>query len=208
MPHLRPRLPKNPLLVALLLGVASGACQTEPPVTPAPPSVTSSAFGLVFTPFPGDFEVETNDDSTLSFRPTGEPEGQEPAARVWVELGPTGQANINLVDVVNSQKAIFEALPGGEFFGSRELRTPLGPAYYSRGRFDLEGDGRVEEVRLFQIHPGQYRLLTLYYRYPAAEDSAQRLQQLLELAAAMEATGEKSPEMEQSAAGPVAPETP
>jgi hypothetical protein len=196
---------RAPLSLALLLPALALACGGEPAEPPGPPRVESAAFGIAFSPMPESFTVETNDDSTLSFRPATDEEAAASdgatAGRVWVALGPAGEPSINLVDLVNEQKQAFEALPNGEFFGSRELITPSGPAYYSRGRYDLEGGERVEEIRLFQIHPGEYRLLTLHYRYPAAEDSAQRLQGLLELAGALEAFPADSTESEQAPEG-------
>lgn len=191
--------PSTPALLSIPLLVAALACQKEQ--GSAPPRVENTALGIAFEPIPESFVLETNEGSILSFRTleADSDDGEETprGGRAWVELGPTGESNINLVSIVNSQKVLFESLPGGEFFGSRELVTPSGPAYYSRGRFDLDDGERVEEIRLFQLHPGEYRLLRLHYRYPAAEDSAQRLQDLLELAGALEALEGGSAETEQ-----------
>jgi hypothetical protein len=51
-------------------------------------------------------------------------------------------------------------------------------AWYSRGRFD-DGTGEVEEFRVSTLHPVQNRQMTLFYRYPADDDSAERLNDLL-----------------------------
>ena len=51
-------------------------------------------------------------------------------------------------------------------------------AYYSRGQFSDAGRG-VEELRISALHPTQNRLLRVLYRYPQADDSSDRLTDLL-----------------------------
>ena len=44
----------------------------------------------------------------------------------------------------------------------------------------------VEETVLFLIHPAANRQLEIHYRYPAADDSAARVEQLIEVLAELE----------------------
>ena len=47
-------------------------------------------------------------------------------------------------------------------------------------------EAAVEETVLFLIHPRDYRLLEIQYRYPAADDSAARVEQLIEVLSELE----------------------
>lgn len=167
----------TPLVLSLCLSLAFAvlACKKEAAPPPEPHArVECPELGLAFATLPYGFEVEVNQGKELVLTLDSE----EKTGRMWVELGPQEAFGINLVEIVNSQKAIFEAYEEGEFFGNRELIAPQGPAYYSRGRFLGEGQ-RVEEVRAFILHPSENRLVTLHYRYPAGEDSKDRVNEML-----------------------------
>ena len=70
-------------------------------------------------------------------------------------------------------------------FLGQELVSPLGTAFYSRGRFTLDGEA-VEEAKIFSLHPDGDRILTLRYRYPAGVDSSVRVQQLFDVLGTIE----------------------
>ena len=44
----------------------------------------------------------------------------------------------------------------------------------------------VEETVIVTLHPSANRLLTISYRYPAGEDSAQRVEQLIDVLSYLE----------------------
>lgn len=73
-----------------------------------------------------------------------------------------------------------ERLPDGAFLGSQELRTPLGKAFTARGRYRT-ARGVTEEIRVLAVHPRGDRFLTVTSVHPAADDSAARVQILLEV---------------------------
>ena len=86
---------------------------------------------------------------------------------------------------VNAHKAWIEGLPDGEYKGAQELQGEFGSAFYSRGRF-VDAGALVEETVVFLIHPAGNRLLEIHYRYPAGEDSATRVQELIEVLGQLE----------------------
>ena len=160
------------------------ACGDAAPDEAAPAQrVENSQMGIALAELPAGFEVENNAGAEMSLRPiAGQPEG-----RVWFEMGPVEEAGINLVEVVNSQRASFEELEGGTFSGSRELQMTNGrTAYYSRGRFD-EGGQETEEFRISTLHPIRNQLMRIFYRYPAGDDSAERLNDILLVVGEVEA---------------------
>ncbi|HVR30433.1 MAG TPA: hypothetical protein VMS86_12980, partial [Thermoanaerobaculia bacterium] len=172
---------------------------TEPTLAP-PERIENPDLRIAITDLPGGFDLVTNAGARLELaREPGLPPG-----RAWVEVGPPVEGAINLIEIIRDERQAFEALPGGSFSGNGELVLPDGrPAYYSRGRFQDEGT-LVEEFRVRAVHPVESdRLLLVFYRYPAGEDSAQRLEDVLYLVGEIE--GLEGPE--ESAAGPTA-ETP
>jgi hypothetical protein len=62
----------------------------------------------------------------------------------------------------------------------RFSRSDRGTAFYSRGRF-VEKGVVEEETVILTIHPSANRLLTISYRYPAGEDSAARVEKLIDV---------------------------
>ena len=176
------------LMVIMTLG-----CATDTPEASIEPT-SNSNLNLTFAALPSGFEVTQNDASGLRLATTDPDDPGE----MWVDVGERSDFGIQITDIVTAQKALFEAMPGGSFNGNNELMTQNGRAFYSRGRYTHDG-APVEETRTFQIHPGENRLVTLHYRYPAGEDSGARVQQLLVLLGEMSVPtttageGEESP---------------
>jgi len=161
-------------------------CQTAPapePVAENGPRVENAALGIALASVPAPFEVRSADADMLELARTLE-DGSE--AVVLIAAGPVETGGINLVEVAKEKNADFEAAPGGESFGNRELGTQIGPAYTARGSFDGE-TGRIEETWIFTLHPAENRLLRLSYRYPAGGDSGARVNELMAILGDVEA---------------------
>jgi hypothetical protein len=99
---------------------------------------------------------------------------------------------IDLVGAVQRHQRRVEGMPGADYKGGQELVTPLGSAFYSRGRY-LTGADLVEETELVTKHPSSNRILAISYRYPAAGDSSVRVQQLLEIVSVVQSLGGSAP---------------
>ena len=166
-----------PLLLLALLPLT--ACGGEPAVVEEVPEEASvielADLGLTFAAIPAGFEIESQSGDSLVL----EEAAPEADGRMWLTAGERSDFGIDLVQVVTDQTAVFEAMNNAEYFGGRKLMVPAaGEAYYVRGRFDDDGGARREEARVFLVSPSDNRLLTFHYAYPAAEDSADRIQQL------------------------------
>ena len=167
------------LLIAPLLACAGSE---EAPSEPVSTRVESVDLGIALASTVG-FEVATNEGGQLELLTSDD----RPQGRFWMTLGETQDGGINLVEVVNAQKAVYEGMPEGAFSGNRELMMADGrPGYYSRGQFDENGY-RVEEIRVTALHPSENRVLQAHYRYPFADDSSERLNDLLVLVGELEA---------------------
>lgn len=168
-------------MVALVLAVSALSC-ADPPLPPPPQAtgVENADLGIALASVPEGLETTANVGSTLELRPTGE--GDE--GLIWFAVGPE-KVGVNLVAAVQSHQAQIESLPGGEYQGSQELQGDFGVAFYSRGRFS-EADATVEETVIFLIHPAASRQLEIHYRYPAADDSAARVEKLIAVLAELE----------------------
>lgn len=174
--------------LALAAALVLVSCQPQPgpeqESAEPPDRVENSALELAVADLPAGWQVRVNRGETLELERA---EGL-PAGRAWIELGPVEEQGINLIDVIGRQRELFEALPGGSFSGNGELILPDGrPAYYSRGSYRHEEE-RVEEFRISLLHPSQNRVLQLFYRYPADDDSRERLDDVLLLLEQIEAT--------------------
>jgi len=169
------------MIFVLLLVVSTLSC-AEPPPPPPPPdtSVENTELGIALASVPEGLRTTLNEGSSLELRPTAE--GAD--GLVWFAVGPE-KVGVNLVAATQSHQAQIENLPAGEYKGGEELRGEFGVAFYSRGRFS-EGDDTVEETVIFLIHPTASRQLEIHYRYPAANDSAARVTQLIEVLAELE----------------------
>ena len=168
------------LVVLLGLSLALAGCPSDP-AGPAPAvRVESPELGLAIAALPAAFEVADNAGETLRLSTP-----RVAGGGVEITVGPLQLGGINLVEVVKEKRAAFEA--EGLYFGNRELMTPSGPAFTTRGQ--LTGpDGPVEITAAYSIHPdGSDRLLTVAYSYPGGGDSQARVGELLELLGEIEA---------------------
>ncbi len=165
--------------LALPLILLTG-CASEAPAPAEAERVESSELGLAIAALPAAFAVA--DKTGESLRLTA-PDGD--GGEVEITVGPLKLSGINLVEVVKERRAALEA--EGLYFGNRELMTPNGPAFTTRGQI-TGPDGPVEVTSVYSLHPdGSDRLLTVTYRYPGGGDSQARVGELLELLGEIEA---------------------
>jgi len=178
---LRNRIVQTRTVIVLALVVSALSCG-EPPPPPPPPdtSVENEELGIRLAAVPDGLEAVVNEGRNLELKPTAE--GVDGAMTFFV--GPEQHA-VNLVQAVHDHQAKIEAMPDGEYMGAQELSGDAGVVFYSRGRF-FDHETAVEETVLFLIHPSDYRLLEISYRYPAADDSAARVNQLIEVLSELE----------------------
>jgi len=170
---------RTPLVVGSLLFLAVSACSSpEPPVVDT--GVENLDLAIRLSAIPDGLVVAANQGTSLELRPVGETAD----GVIWFVVGPE-QTGVNLVAAVSEHQAHIEGLPEGEYRGAQELLGDFGTAFYSRGRF-LDDEALKEETRIMLIHPAGNRLLTIAYRYPAAEDSASRVEQLIEVLSYLE----------------------
>jgi hypothetical protein len=160
------------LIMTTAMSIGCGGGSSEPEVDLG---VTNDALQLRLTSVPSEFVVTVNDGDRLELAPAS----QSVQGRVWFTLGDEDRG-VNLVAAVKRHQRQIEELPGADYKGGQELATPLGTAFYSRGRF-LAGTTETEETAVFIQHPTRSRLLTISYRYPADVDSSVRVQQLLDV---------------------------
>jgi len=176
---------RTPLIVSLavvVLGFAVACRRDAAPAAAAPLRVDSPELGLAILELPRDLTVDTNRDGVLIL----ERAAADDDARVFVEVGPLQPEGFDLNHWVEAQAAEFAAKPDGSFLGSRKLRTPIGDAFTARGRYASES-GETEETRVLARHPGAPRLLIVRYVYRAGDDTEQRIVQLLDVFAQIEA---------------------
>jgi hypothetical protein len=166
------------IVLTLMLTVMS--CAEPPPPPPPDTSVENVDLGIRLAAVPEGLETTVNEGSSLELQPTAE--GVE--GLVWFVVSPDLHA-VNLVAAVANHQAQIEGLPDGEYMGGQELQGDFGVAFYSRGRYS-EAEATVEETALFLIHPTASRQLEIHYRYPAADDSAARVEQLIAVLAELE----------------------
>ena len=133
--------------------------------------IENSTLAISISSIPQPFQLETNEGESLILTAPG-------SGRLEFQVGPIEETGINLVREVKQRKAAFEALPDGTYLGNTELATQIGTAFSARGSYE-SAVGKVEETWIYALHPTSDRLLTLTYRYPAATDSQERVQQLL-----------------------------
>ena len=163
----------------LAITLAAVAC-AGPSAQPPDPRVENLDLDLRLTAIPDGLVVADNQGTSLELRPADEFVG----GIVWFAVGPE-QQGINLVAAVKMHQERIEGLPEGEYKGAQELQGPLGTAFYSRGRY-VEDGAVVEETVILSFHPSGNRQLTISYRYPAGEDSSQRVEQLIDVLSYLE----------------------
>ncbi|MCP4656908.1 MAG: hypothetical protein GY856_15970 [bacterium] len=156
-------------LLVSLLAVGVGGCQTEVEQVVAE-RIENPQLGIAIAALPAPFQVAVNEGTTLELV-AGE-------GRLSIVASPAQVAGVNLVQAVWDHKASILERPEGEYKGQQELGTYLGTAFYSRGHY--QGDaGRIEETVILVVHPWSDRRLDLVYRYPATDDSKERIEKQL-----------------------------
>ena len=193
---------ETPFILLALGASILAACEGAPapaPETAAPVRVESPALGIAIADLPAALRVDVNEGGRLELVPATE----GATGRIEIVLGPQVVGGVNLLESIRGHQASIEER-GGVYRGQLELGGPLGTAFYSRGTYP-EGDGTVEETVMFLVHPWDDRDLRLVYRYPAADDSSERIQShLMALLAEIEALDVAGPAAmsEEAAAGP------
>jgi len=179
----RHTLPR-PIALALALLVVAACKKPAPPPAPEPVRVENATLGLFIGALPDGFRVESNDGETLRFAS----DGATGAGTLTVAIDRSSRS-VNVVEEAKSAQKELEALPEATFAGGNELVTPAGAGYAVRGSWS-EGGVRIEERRIFALHPdGSGRLITLVDRYPAgdAANARDRFGRELALLSALEA---------------------
>lgn len=171
---------KTLLLIAAAVVTVHCAKAPEPEIA-EPERVANLDLGIAIAALPEEFSVVSASGSTIELEAAGE----AGTGRVVISAGAEEQFGINLINVVKERKATFEEAPEGQYFGNRELGTPIGTAFTARGAYTGE-NGPVEETWVYSIHPSSNRLLTITYTYPPGE-SEMRVNQLLLLLGEIEA---------------------
>ena len=171
--------PATGLALFALLTLALAACGSQATTSAAAERVENTELGLAIAALPKAFEVTENAGETLRLTAPDVEGGVE------ITIGPLQLGGINLVEVVKERRVAMEA--EGLYYGNRELMTPNGPAYTTRGQV-TGPDGPVEVTSVYSLHPdGSDRLMTVTYRYPGGGDSQARVGELLELLGEIEA---------------------
>lgn len=165
------------LLIPSVALLACGAGSSVPDETPAN-RVEAPGVGIAIADLPAGLTVQNTEGRELVLTPEGQ------SGRIVIQAAPAEEGT-NLVRAVKDHQAAIEGKPGAQYLGVRELVTPLGSAYWSRGRYEQDGTV-VEETRIVTLHPAGDRLLWLTYVYPAGDDSSARIQQLLGVVAEVE----------------------
>ena len=168
------------LALLVMTTIALSCAAPEPPPPPEPTRIENAELGVILGGLPDSLAVAVNEGATLELAPADElTEGS-----LTFEVGPQ-QIGVNLVAAVQEHQAGIEAMPEGQYQGAQELSADFGVAFYSRGRFVADG-AATEETIVVLIHPTGDRMLTLRYRYPAANDSAARVEELIEVLSYLE----------------------
>ena len=151
------------------------------PASPPEPTVISNIdLGITLSGLPDGLVVASNQGSSLELRPADPLVG----GILWFAVGPE-QEGVNLVAAVQAHQARMEGMVDGDYKGGQELQGDFGTAFYSRGQY-TEGEELMEETVVFMIHPAGNRLLGIHYRYPAGDDSAARVEQLIDVISYLE----------------------
>jgi hypothetical protein len=154
-----------------ILAIGAMACSRPAPTPDL--GIENAELGIKLSAAPEGMTVTQNQGASLELGPSEEGKG----GTIWFVVGPE-QEGVNLVAAVQDHQSHIESLADGSYNGGQELQGDFGTAFYSRGRFTDAGS-EVEETVLFLIHPAGNRLLEIHYRYPAGNDSAARVEQLI-----------------------------
>jgi len=146
-----------------------------PTPPPEPTVIQNIDLGITLNGLPDGLVVSSNQGTSFELRPADPLVG----GVLWFAVGPE-QEGVNLVAAVQSHQAQLEGMVDAVYKGAQELQGDFGTAFYSRGQY-AEGDELVEETVIFMIHPAGNRLLGIHYRYPVGDDSAARVEQLIDV---------------------------
>lgn len=169
-------MPRSLAAVVILLAL-SCAAPTAPPETV---EIQNIDLGLALSGLPDGLELASNQGTSLELRPTDDLVG----GILWFAVGPE-QEGVNLVAAVQKHQEQMEGKPDADYKGGQELQGDFGTAFYSRGRYVEQGQP-LEETVVFMIHPAGNRLLGIHYRYQAGDDSAARVEQLIDVISYLE----------------------
>ena len=146
-----------------------------PAPSPESAAIQNVDLGLTLSGLPPGLVLASNQGSSFELRPADEAKG----GILWFAVGPEKEG-INLVAAVQEHQEQIEGRTDGDYQGAQELQGDFGSAFYSRGRY-LDRGELTEEAAVFMIHPAGNRLLVIHYRYPAGDDSAARVEQLIDV---------------------------
>ncbi len=177
-------------LVLLVLGVSAIAVLFGTCRQPASPEVAESPAVVVENPelrlrldgVPAEFAVAVNDGNQLVLVTA---DAARKGRVVFANRPP--EAGQNLPAEVKAHQIFIEDQEGSGYFGGQELVSPLGTTFYSRGRYLVDG-AEIEETVVFGLHPDADRITTMTYRYPAGDDSSERLEGFFGVLAVVGAT--------------------
>lgn len=175
------------LALAVLVLVSPACSRHETGSAAADRSVVSTSLGLRLAAVPDGLRLASNSEGALVLLP----DQPGKVGRIEITVEPI-EAGVNLVEAIHHHQAAITARKGASYLGAQELTGPLGSAYWSRGRYP-EGGKMLEETRVFTLTPDHSRIVDLTYRYPAAEDSSQRVQKLLDVLGEIEAPPSGAP---------------
>lgn len=174
------------LVAAVAIGLSTVACQggdgtgSSEPAEQAAQRVESPALGIALAEVPDGVEVVSTDDNAIRFAPADGVAGD-----VVLDVRAPESGGVNLVAAVQAHQRDIQSRADGEYHGSQELRTQLGPAFTSRGSY-VSADGAVQELHVYALHPGGDAMLRLLTELRSDEDPAARAQTMLELLAQVE----------------------
>lgn len=157
------------VVILLMLSCAGPASPPEPVV------IENVDLELKLSGLPEGLVLASNQGTSFELRPADE----TTKGILWFEVGPE-RDGVNLVAAVQHHQEQMEGMPEADYQGGQELQGDFGSAFYSRGRYVDQGE-RLEDTAVFMIHPSGNRLLGIHYRYPAADDSAARVEQLIDV---------------------------
>jgi hypothetical protein len=164
-------MPRGLTFAVIILALSCAA----PVPTPESTAIENVDLGLTLSGLPPGLVLASNQGSSFELRPADQSQG----GILWFKVGPE-QEGVNLVAAVQAHKDQIEGRNDGDYNGGQELTGEFGTAFYSRGRYVEDGE-QTEEAAVFMIHPSGNRLLVIHYRYPAGDDSAARVEQLIDV---------------------------
>ncbi len=161
-------------IVALAVAGLAACAKEEPAPAAAAVRVESPRLGVAIAALSPDFVVAATDGAAIELVPAGE----GATGTVSIVAGEAEVGGINLVAAVKAHKAEIIERPDGDYKGQAEYVSPLGTTYASRGRYSVDG-ATIEERVVFMVHPWGDRTLEVVYRYPAGDDTQDRLNALM-----------------------------